>query len=87
MKKGFHRQRRNKSNDTILCLMSKNAHTSIQNARDLMYSCRTDNAVVFKWHVRCRMDALEYYTMRNGHAYNKSTIDMANILILKHGHA
>ena len=69
LKNGFNRQRRNKSNDTFLCLFSKNALRNIQNVSDLMYSCRTDNAVVFNG-IRCQIDAFEFYTMRKVHSYN-----------------
>ena len=68
LKNDFNKQRQHKSNDTILCLIGENAHRIIQNDSDLMYRCRIDNAVVFKWLVRCQMDALDFYTMRNVHA-------------------
>ena len=52
----------------ILCLVRDNAHKDIKNDSDLMYSCRKDNAVIFKQHVRsCQMDTLEFYMMRNEH--------------------
>ena len=33
------------------------------------------------------MDALEFYTMRNVHAYDSSTMSIASILFFKHEYA
>ena len=53
-------KRRNNSIDQILCLISQNTHRNIQNNRDVLYSCGTDCAVVFRWYVRFQMDMLEF---------------------------
>ena len=59
-KNGVNRQRRNNSIDQILCLISQNTHRNIQNNIDVLYSCGTDRAVVFKWYVRFQMDILKF---------------------------
>ena len=51
-KNGVNTQRRNNIIDQILCLISQNTHRNIQNNTDVLYSCGTDRAVVFKWYVR-----------------------------------
>ena len=56
VKKGVNRQRRNNNIDQTLYLISHNTHRNIQNNRDVLYSCGTDRAVVFKWSVRLQMD-------------------------------
>ena len=59
-KNGVNRQRRNNSNYQILCLISQNTHRNIQNDRDVLCSCGTERAVVFKWYARFQMDVLEF---------------------------
>ena len=59
-KNGVNWQRRNNSIDQILCLISQNTHRNIQNNTDVLYSCGTDPAVVYKWYVRFQVDILEF---------------------------
>ena len=58
----INRQRRNNSIDQILCLISQNMHRNIlfQNNMNVLYSCGTDRAVVFKRYLRFQMDVLKF---------------------------